>query len=221
VASAIEIHPPSDPKPLENAVRNLRDYGWVAFTSANGAHHFFRALREARLDARAIAGKVAAIGTQTALAVEEHGVTPDAIAKEFVGEALAETMLSQMAPSSRVLVPRAKEAREVLPEMLRAKGHTVDVVTAYETKAPAAEKMTALRDAAARADAVLLTSSSTAKNLVETLGGPDSLSRAVVASIGPITTETAEKLGLRVALTAEVHTTAGLVDSLEAYFSRK
>lgn len=217
VAPAISIHPPSDPEPLRRAIGSLDAYGWIAFTSANGVAHFFRALAEAKLDARAIRSKVAAIGSQTAAAVAGRGIEPDVIASEFKGEGLADAMLAVMKAKERVLVPRAKEAREALVDRLREAGHEVDVVAAYETHPADAG---ALRAAVGHAEIVLLTSSSTAKNLLDALGGPGPLGHVVVASIGPVTTETAQKLGLRVHVTAEVYTLEGMLDAIERYFAR-
>ena len=219
--SAIEIHPATDPEPLRSAVRSLDRHGWIAFTSANAVRFFWDALAHAKLDTRAVRGRIAAIGPGTAAALEAHGVRADVVPDEHHAEGLAGEMLAAMKPAERVLLPRAKTARETLPETLRAAGHTVDVITAYETRPVGAEGQAALREAATRADAVLLTSSSTAQNLVDALGGAGPLERLVVASIGPVTTASAAQLGLRVDVTAEVHTLDGIVDSLEAYFARR
>ena len=217
-ASAIAIRPAPDPEPLRKAVRSLEGYNWVVFTSANTVRFVWDALNEAQLDSRAIRGKVAAIGTGTASALEAHGIRADIVPSEHRAEVLAKDLLDAMKPGlKRVLLPRAKVARDVLPDTLRAAGHSVDVVPAYETL-PAGQDV--LAEAAKNADAVLLTSSSTAQNLVDALGGPPP-EKLVVASIGPVTTETARKLGLRVDVTAELYTLEGLVESLEAFFARR
>jgi uroporphyrinogen III methyltransferase/synthase len=218
--SAIDIRPASDPEPLRKAVSELDRYGWVVFTSANTVRFVFDALNEARLDSRAIRGKVAAIGPGTSAALEAHGIRPDVLPSEHRAEGLAKDLLEAMKPGERVLLPRAKIARDMLPDALRAAGHSVDVVTAYETHPPDPQRQAALREAVAKADAVLLTSSSTAQNLLDALGGPPP-ERLVVASIGPITTEAARKLGFRVDATAEVYTLDGIVESLEAFFARR
>jgi uroporphyrinogen III methyltransferase/synthase len=218
--SAIEIRPPSDPAPLRNAVRALEGYGWLAFTSANAVRAFWEALSEAHLDARAIRGKVAAIGSATAAALEAHGIRADVVPNEHRAEGLSADMLSAMAPGSRVLLPRARMARETLPETLRAAGHTVDVVTAYETHLVGPERKAALHEAVAKAEAVLLTSASSAESLVAAVG-KEPLARLIVASIGPVTSAAAAELGLRVDVTADVQTLEGMVDSLEAFFARR
>lgn len=220
---AIEIHPPDDPAALRAAARGLDRWDWVVFTSANGVRAFWEALGEAGLDARALGGKgLGAIGPGTARAIAEHGVRADVVAKEFRGEGLAEELARAMKPGSRVLVPRATEAREALPEALRAAGHAVDVVFAYRTRAPEGAAREALRAAVSGADVVLLTSASTIKNLADAIG-PDAaavLAGRTVASIGPITTDAAKALGVRVDVTAATYTLEGLVEAIEAFFAR-
>jgi uroporphyrinogen III methyltransferase/synthase len=146
------------------------------------------------------------------------------VAKEFVGEGLARALL-ESAPAGgrrRVLVARALVAREALPDALRAAGHEVDVVAAYETKPPAPESAAPLAHALAarQIDVVTLTSSSTAEHLLGLLGAEASalLEGVCLASIGPVTTATAERLGLRVALTARTYSLDGLIEALEAHF---
>ena len=122
VIPTIEIHPPSDPARAERAARELATYAWVAFTSENGVKAFFDVLASQHLDARAFgAARVAVIGPGTAAALAEHGITADIVAKEYRGEALAKAMLDRVgATRPRVLIARAAEAREALPEALRA-----------------------------------------------------------------------------------------------------
>ncbi len=145
----------------------------------------------------------------------------DVVAKEFRGEGLADAMLEAIraipAPP-RVLLARAARARDVLPEALRAAGCRVDVVAAYETRAPSSETVEALSAEleAGTLDAVTFTSSSTVDHLCDLLGpaAAEWLRRVRVASIGPITTETARARGVRVDLTASVYTVSGLVRAL-------
>ncbi|HEU4533895.1 MAG TPA: uroporphyrinogen-III synthase, partial [Polyangiaceae bacterium] len=176
-------------------------------------------------DARAFgAAKVAAIGPGTAASLAARGVRADLVAKEFVGEGLARALL-ESAPAGRrlrVLVARALVAREAMPDALRAAGHEVEVVAAYETKppSPASAAPLARALAARQIDVVTLTSSSTAEHLLALLGpdAPALLEGVCLASIGPVTTATAERLGLRVALTAGTYSLDGLIAALEAHF---
>jgi uroporphyrinogen III methyltransferase/synthase len=226
VVPTIELHPPEDREALRDALRRLGDYDLVAFTSVNGVERAFEELGELGLDARAFGrSRVAAIGDGTARRLADRGIRADVVAKVFRGEGLAESILEWLgdARGKRVLVPRALEAREVLPEMLRQAGAQVDVVAAYRTLAPAPESLQSLVGAleAGRVDAVLLTSSSTVTNLCQALGEGylRLLGRTCVASIGPITSARARELGLEVGVEAEKFTIAGLVDALERYFS--
>jgi uroporphyrinogen III methyltransferase/synthase len=222
----IEIHPPTDSAPLARAVGALATaYDWVAFTSANAVSETVREVVRQGLNARAFgAVKVAAVGPGTAAALAAHGVHADLGPKEFRGEGLAQAMLKELAPGSRVLVPRAKEAREVLPNALRAAGMQVEVVTAYETRKPPPETVARLMALLEKGslDAVMFTSGSTVDNLCDLLGerAESLLARVTVASIGPVTTAAAERRGVRVDATASEATVLGLVLALEARFVR-
>ena len=236
VLPTIEIGATGDPRPLEHAVARLagdaRDgrsaYDWVAFTSSNGVEHTWREVLRQGLDARAFGrAKIAAIGPGTASSLELHGLRADVVAKEFRGEGLATEMLralGELGAGVRVLLARAKHARDVLPDALRAAGCHVDVVPAYETRPVARERAAELLDllAAGRIDAVTFTSSSTVDSLCELLGARagELLRPLRVASIGPITTKAAEGRGVRVDVTAHEFTVLGLIDALEASFRR-
>lgn len=223
----IEIADPPDPSKLSEAATRVSSYDVVAFTSTNGVERFFEALRSQRLDARAFGpSRVAAIGEATAAALRAKGIDADIIAKDYRGEALAEAIAEACRDRGgrRVLIPRALEAREVLPDMLREARFEVDVVAAYQTIAPNRERAAPMVAAlqAREIDAVLLTSSSTVRNLCEMLGEHriDLLSSVCLASIGPIATDTARRLGLAVAVTAAEYTVPGLVRALEDHWPR-
>lgn len=222
----IGLGPTDDPAALEAAARRLGDgaYRAVLFTSQNAVVAFFSALRGAGLDARAFGKtRVGVVGPATARALQERGIVADFVAKEHVGEGLAAEALAALgvpAPGDRVLLPRAKVAREVLPDTLRGAGFDVDVVTAYVTTRADERDAAALGAAIARGEvaAVTLTSSSAAASLAEALGpgAAEILANTVVASIGDPTTATAERLGINVGITASVSTMEGLVAALAA-----
>jgi uroporphyrinogen III methyltransferase / synthase len=219
----IEIGPPPDPQALLDAARRVGDYDFCLFTSANGVDRFFEALARQSLDARAFARcKVGAIGPKTAEALAPHGIRADLTAEEFVGESLAQAILSAEGVR-RVLIPRARVAREQLPELLRAGGISVDVVPAYETRPAGVEHRRELTELIEQGgvDVVLFTSSSTVDSMVEMLGAgaANILSRVTLASIGPITSATAVRHGLEVAVTAETYTVEGLLDALEKHYA--
>lgn len=233
----IELVAPPDPARVTRAVRELGGYDVVAFTSENGVAWTFREIDAQSRDARALGGAVvAAIGPGTAAALRARGVRPDVVAKEFRGEGLAEAILSESTlavrraqaraggPPLRVLIPRALVAREILVDLLQAAGCQVDVVPVYETRGASAERRDELVRAfeERRVDVVMLTSSSTADHLCDLLGSraADLCAPALVASIGPITTATAERRGLVVGVSAQVHSVPGLVEAIEAALLR-
>jgi uroporphyrinogen III methyltransferase/synthase len=222
----IEIHPPSDPSSLVRALRRLPTgiYYWVVFTSVNGVEMTWHALKAMGGDARAFGGcRLAAIGPATAKALQAHGMQADVVAREARGEGLAEALLEAATrwgpPRPTALLPRAAKARDVLPDTLRDAGWEVDVVVAYENRPPPLEKteqlLRELEDR--RIDAVVFTSSSTVDNLCDLLGpsAPERLAGVRVASIGPLTSETARERGLRVDVTATQSNVRGLVQALE------
>lgn len=225
LAPTIAIASPSDPKPFEDALARLSTWEWVVFTSANGVERSFEELARRGLDARAFgAARVAAIGPATAASLRGHGIAADLVAKESQGEGLASDLLAAVKPGAKVLVLRAKVAREVLPDALRAAGCAVDVVAAYETKPVPAEELAPLlaRFEKGEIDAVLFTSGSTVTQLCDALGprARDLLGRVCVASIGPVTTEAAQDRGLQVSVTAPSPSLAALVEALEGHFAR-
>jgi uroporphyrinogen III methyltransferase/synthase len=223
----IAIEAPPDPEPTRRAVAALATYDLVAFTSDNAVDWLWRALEREGLDARAFGGaRVAAIGPATAGGLVRHGIRPDIVAATYVAEHLAEAILAAMAllparaERRRVLLPRALVARDALPRMLAAAGLEVDVVPVYRTVTAGTGERARLRALMPSIDAVLLTSSSTADKLNELLGSDarELLARCLIASIGPVTTATASALGWSVGVTADVSTSAGLIDALENAF---
>lgn len=226
VMPTIEIHAPSDPAPMIDAVENLSRYGWVALTSANGVDRLFAEVRRQGRDARAFgAAKIAAIGPGTQAALERYGLHADLVAKEHRGEGLAADLLAAMGEARpRVLLARAEVARDALPDALRAAGCEVDVAAVYKTRSPPRlllEGLAALLDAG-EIDAVTFTSSSTVDHLCDALEAraAEVLAKTCVASVGPITTEAAKRRGLRVDVVASESTMPALAASLEAWFSR-
>jgi uroporphyrinogen III methyltransferase / synthase len=189
----------------------LADYALVCLTSPNGVRLLFEALGNLGRDARAFAGAtVAAIGPGTAAELERHGIRADIVPERYVAEALVDALASVPVEGRRVLVARASEARDVLPEALRERGAEVDVVPLYDT---VGEPLSGGQlKALSRATYVTFTSSSTVRFLLESGGRvPDS---ARVVSIGPITSRALREHGLDVHVEAERHDVDGLVAAL-------
>ncbi len=209
---AIRIEPRIDSEQVRRAAAAIQSYALVCLTSANAVTLLFDALREAGLDARALANAtVAAVGPGTARALAQQGIAADVVPERFVAEALVETLAAIEVAGRPVLVARAAEARDVLPDALRERGANVDVVALYETvreqPAPAAIQE------AQKADYVTFTSSSTVRNLTEALG--ERFPRgARIVSIGPVTSAAVTEAGLGVDVEAERHDIDGLVEAL-------
>ena len=216
----IRIVPPADGyAALDAAIGELHTYHWLIFTSVNGVEHFFARLHHAGRDTRALGyAKVAAIGSATAKALHSYGIDADLVPEEFRAEAVVEALKPILPPRARILLPRAQEARDVLPESLREHGATVDVTPAYETVSELSggeELAERLRNG--EIDFVTFTSSSTVKNLVHQLGNITPLQQVKIACIGPVTAETARSFALEPDIIAENYTIDGLVDAVREY----
>lgn len=222
----IEIAPPSSYGPLDRAIREIKKYQWIIFTSVNGVRHFWKRFIGLKRRARDLQGiRIAAIGPRTAKEIESLGLAVDLLPRQYRAEAIAAKMGARRANGKRVLLPRAAEARDVLPLTLERWGATVDVVEAYRTVAAhgnVARLKSMLRKKAI--DVVTFTSSSTVNYFVELFpegDAPKLLRNCLVACIGPITQETAEKLGIRVDIVAGQFTVAGLTRVIAEHFKRR
>jgi len=219
---AIQIEPPESWKPLDAAIARLREYQWVIFTSANGVRFFWDRLQRVGRDVRDLFGiAVCAIGPATAAALLDRGIRADLVPAEFKAEGLLEAIGDERVQGARILLARAAEAREVLPEELMRRGAIVDVVPAYRTvrnTANAEELRGLLRDG--RVHAVTFTSSSTVRYFLDLVGdeAAELLRGVVVASIGPITAETAARHGIASDIVPDSYTIPALVDALVRYF---
>lgn len=219
----IEIREPEDFGQLDAAIRELDSFDWIVFTSANGVSAFVQRLAHHGLDLRAVprGAKLAAIGPATADALRATGLRVDVVPREYRAEALLEVLLDGSA-GGRVLIPRARVAREILPEKLREAGMEVVVPPAYET-VPSEEGKEGLRERllSGGVDCVTFTASSTVESFVGAFGGeaPGLLSGTRVACIGPITAETARGHGIRVDAEATEYTIPGLVDAVGGLFA--
>jgi len=214
----IEIIPLADYAPVDAAIRDLPGYDWVVFTSVNGVKHFWNRLAACGQDSRALAGrKVAAIGPATADVLRTKGIEPDFIPEKYVAEGVVEGMLARGMGGKRVLLPRAREAREVLPDELRKAGAVVDVLPVYETVPSTARKDDVLaRMQEGRIHCVTFGSSSTVDNFFALV--PVDMVKAhpemKLACIGPVTRKTLEGYGLTCHIQPEDFTIPALVDEL-------
>jgi uroporphyrinogen III methyltransferase/synthase len=210
-AAVVEL-PAISIEPMPFTVPDLASYEWVVFTSVNGVTAWFeRGLAPKGLDARALAGvKVAAIGPGTAAALAGRGIVADLVPERFVAESLLDAFPEPSFTGGRVLVARAEQARDVLPDGLAARGYDVDVLPVYRTVAATPDPDDLARVRAGDVSAITFTSSSTVRNFVDLVGAVPAPQPRVV-SIGPVTSQTARDLGLRVDAEADEHTIPGLV----------
>jgi uroporphyrinogen-III synthase len=222
----IEIRKPSSYKPLDSALRNLASYDWLILTSVNGVDALFARLAKLKIAGSALQGlKIAAIGPATKSAIESRGLNVTVTPKEYVAESVV-TSLRRWVAGKRVLLVRAKVARDVIPRELRNAGAQVDVVEAYETIAPkGSQKRLAdvMRSKTERPHIITFTSSSTVKNFVGLIGlrGARSALKKPAgqgtcsASIGPVTSATLREFGLPVHIEAREYTIPGLVNAIK------
>jgi uroporphyrinogen III methyltransferase/synthase len=200
----IEIQPPADLGPLDRAIENHPAYNWLIFTSANGVRFFLERLDASAHDLRKLRAQICAIGPATRRAIEALHLKVELMPDEYVAESLVRAFSSIDLRGKRVLLPRAAVARDVIPVELQKLGAKVDVVEAYRNVAPTH------KGPVPKADWITFTSSSTVQNYVE-IAGRESLEGMKVASIGPITSETARKLGIPVDCEANPYTIDGLI----------
>jgi uroporphyrinogen-III synthase len=217
----IEIRKPQSYLPLDDALKKIKSYDWLILTSANGVEAMWERVRKLRITRRTLKHlQIAAIGPATKKAIVKHGLKVKMVPEEYVAESVVKG-LREKVKSKRVLLVRAKVARDVIPEELRAAGADVDVVEAYETVVPEKSRVrlrTLMRNEARRPHVVTFTSSSTAKNFAELLGNFKAGSRSAgflkkiqFASIGPVTSATLRELQMPVAIEAREFTMGGLI----------
>jgi uroporphyrinogen-III synthase len=249
----IEIREPRSFQPLDSALKNLGAYDWLILTSVNGVEAMWARLdkiapegswkkplsdgkwksgpsgprtrvHRSRALAPGVRIRIAAIGPATRKAIEQHGLKVDVVPKEYVAESVVRS-LRRKVNGKRVLLVRAKVARDVIPRQLTQAGAHVDVVEAYETVVPTSSRTrlrSALKDPAKRPHVVTFTSSSTVKNFAQLLGEAKPKSLGILtSSIGPVTSATLRELGFPVDIAAKKFTIPGLVAAIVQSFSER
>jgi uroporphyrinogen-III synthase len=222
----IEIRKPRSYKPLDGALRNISSYDWLILTSVNGVEALWERALKLRINRKHFEHlKIAAIGPATAQAIEAHGFKVNLVPKEYVAESVV-TSLRRQIKGKRVLLARAKVARDVIPRELTKLGAQVEVVEAYETVVPRTSRkrlQVALASTKNRPGVITFTSSSTVKNFVTLLTQGQEQGRlrytkqldgVKLASIGPVTSSTLRELGLRVDIEAKEYTIPGLIKAI-------
>ena len=212
---AIEIGPAEDLPALDNALADLKNIDWIAFSSANGVRAALDRLLTTR-DMRALGSlRIAAIGPGSAEELLRYYLRPDVVPDEYRAESLAESLAEEARAGSRFLLIRANRGRELLAEQLAAHGGQIRQVVAYTSHDVAEadpEIVGRMRDG--QIDWVTVTSSAIARSLARLFG--EALQKTRLASISPLTSETLRSLGQRVAVEARTYTMAGLVEAITA-----
>jgi uroporphyrinogen-III synthase len=235
----IEIRKPRSFRQLDSALRNLESYDWLILTSVNGVeamwerlaklglsvelHREEHASRAARRNQQAKRLRIAAIGPATKKAIEQRGVSVSIVPEQYVAESVVRSLRAKV-KGKRVLLVRAKIARDVIPQELRRAGAHVDVVEAYETVVPKSSRnrlQRVMKDPRLRPHVVTFTSSSTVRNFVNLLSTPGQAKQRIpqmdgvlMSSIGPVTSATLREFGFPVQIKAKVFTIPGLVSAL-------
>jgi uroporphyrinogen III methyltransferase/synthase len=224
--STINIEPVDNYQILDRELKNLSSYRWLLLTSLNGVTYFFRRLNELGLDARALAGvKIAVVGKATGAELLKYGIKVDLIPEKFTGEGLAEALIAQGVEGSRILLPRAVKARDVLQEMLTEAGADIVVAPVYQNVPPKGRK-DQLREELEekKVDMVTFTSSSTVTNFLTMVdaASDEELHRLLddvsIAAIGPITSKTVEDSKLKVDVQPESYTIPDMVNAIVDHY---
>lgn len=220
----IEIRKPRSYRPLDTAIRDIAHYDWLILTSVNGVEAFWSRL-QTKNKKQLSHLHIAAIGPATKAAIEARGWKVSVVPKEYVAESVVAS-LRQKVKGKRILLARARVARDVIPRELRRAGAKVDVVEAYETVLPRKSRVrlrALMRDPRRRPHVVTFTSSSTVKNFAALLGAGKSatalsklLDGVQLACIGPVTSATLNELGLSPAIEARQYTIPGLIKAIKA-----
>ncbi|HSA86478.1 MAG TPA: uroporphyrinogen-III C-methyltransferase [Nitrospira sp.] len=223
----IKIVPPLDWTPVDQAISKIGTYDWIVFTSVNGVNRFMTRIYTNGLDARCLAGRrLCCIGPRTAQELEKFGVRADVVPTEYQAEGVLAELNRQDLGKTRILIPRAEVARELLPKELRAAGAHVDVVAVYRT-------LTAEQDTGGwrqelmnqRIHVVTFTSPSTVHNFVTMVGGIEAvrpfLQSVTIACIGPITAKAVEEYALTVSIMPSENTIPALVNAIARYYGSR
>ena len=219
----IKVVPPDDIKPLDRAIKSISSYDWFVFTSVNGVKFFFDRLFGQNLDVRSLGNiKTAVIGPATCKRLFKFGIKSDILPESYRAESVVKAFEGIDLKGKKILIPRAKDARPVLPVELKKMGALVDEVTAYHTiNVPESAEILLSNLMEKRVDLVTFTSSSTVKNFKSLIPQDQFaalMKNITIACIGPITADTAKELGFDVHVTADTYTIPGLCEAIKQFY---
>jgi uroporphyrinogen III methyltransferase/synthase len=221
----IKVEPPEDYSPLDKAIENISAYDWLIFTSVNGVDFFFQRLFANGRDMRSFHKiKTAVIGPATSDRLLGYGLKSDIIPESYRAESVVDAFRKENLKGKKILLPRAEEARAILPEELLKMGASVDEITAYRTRAVTDESAGLIKELKDKSiDLITFTSSSTVKNFAALLpaGMLEELMMDIsVAAIGPVTADTAKNMGFNVGIIAVSFTIQGLCDAILQHYAK-
>ena len=211
----IKIQKIENNKELENEINKIKEYTYIIFSSKNAVDIFFDKLDEMVYDCRSLYNsKICAVGTETAKAIKSRGIIADIVPKQFVAEGLYDELKDIINENDKILIPRAKNARDFLVNKLGEKCFVKEVIT-YESVIDSDKKDMALEVIDNKeVDYITFASSSTVRNFI-TLIGEENIEKLYdkkIISIGPITSKTIEECGLEVYKEADVATIDSMID---------
>lgn len=215
----IAIESPPEWEQVDRALTKLDIYQWIIFTSVNGVNQFINRLLATGRDIRSLKGpKIAAIGSKTSEALEKLALKVRYMPERYVAESFIEECVGLIKPGEKILLPRGDLARKMIPKALREMGCFVDEIIVYRTVKEQKSNQKLIKTLRNKEiDLITFTSSSTVQNFMELIPSGEKaelLEGVIIASIGPVTTKTAEELGLTVTITAETYTVDGLVEAV-------
>lgn len=221
----IEIRKPRSYKEFDSAIKQISEYDWLILTSVNGVDALAARMTSLRIAAAALKHlKIAAIGPATQKRIEKLGLKVAVVPPRYVAESVVESLRGKV-EGKRVLLARAKVARDVIPRELKKLGARVDIVEAYETVVPESSRrrlQSLMNDPKRRPHVITFTSSSTVRNFVQLLRGQEcprhTFTEGIkLASIGPVTSATLRELRLSVDIEAEEYTIPGLIRAIVSH----
>ena len=218
----VRLVPPDDTAPLDEAIARLGAFDWVLFASANAARFFFT--RAAKREIRQIPEgvRIASVGPGTTREIARHGFPVHLSAKRHTAEGLVEALVREGVPGKRFLLPRAEEGREVIPEEIRRRGGTVDIVTVYRNGLPPRDEKAAGEIEERPPEVCTFASPSAFRNFFLLLGeecAASVLSRSRIAVIGEVTARAVRERNYPVHIMPETFTLAGMLEAIDAHFA--
>jgi uroporphyrinogen III methyltransferase/synthase len=227
IFTVLSIREIPDQSALDAALDHLHEYAWIIFTSTHGVHFFLRRMEERGISKRLDRNlQVCAVGPATAAALEAEGIPVSLVPGKYVAEGILSSFAEKYGSLSalaglRILLPQAREARDLIPRTLEAAGARVDVATCYENVLPEIDGKQ-IQDLLARTpDLLVFTSSSTVNNFMTLVGlnkGKEVFAQATVAALGPITASTLAAFGKQAEIRPRVSTIASLLEAIRTYY---